>query len=320
MNPPREPLVLPLQVESLRDLEFRLGIDRKELRALAENWKDHYSPFQQEKKTRPHQRTTKAAKVRYIDNPSRELKLVQKRILVRLLHPIKLPHFIFGAVSERCIRKHAQEHIGAKLVVKMDVKDYYPSINCRHVYGVFRRILLCAPPIAKLLTQLTTYNWHLPQGSPTSPALANIFLASIYSPVLSACEDCQITPTAWVDDLIFSGDKARSVMELVRRTLAEHGLKLSAKKRVVLNGRDPKEIAGVRMGATKLRAKKKTLHDIRAGIHNWKNGRVTERGREKDLSSLQGQIAHVRSICPSDAVPLEKRLKLALTGALHPRL
>ena len=317
MNPqqePSKPVHEGRPLRSLRDLEYRLNEDRRVLQELAEHWKDQYSPFQQPKKPKPHQRGAKSSKLREIDNPGKALKRVQKKILNRLLKPLELPHFLFGAVPGRCIKMHAREHLGSKTVVMMDIKNYYPNIKCRHIYRVFRHVLLCSPRIARILTQLTTYDWHLPQGAPTSPALANLFLASIYGPVLEACADKKIVVTAWVDDLAFSGDDARSVMELVRQTLAENGFKLAPQKRLILNPRTAKLITGVRLGASQLRASKKKLHEIRAGIHNLRVGRFTERGRSADIRSLEGQIMHIKSICPADAVRLEATLKLAVAA------
>jgi hypothetical protein len=306
-------------ITSLRDLEYRLGEDRETLRLLAKNWRAEYSPFQQTKPAKPFQREVKAGKVRNIDNPSKELKRVQRKILNRLLRPVKLPHFLFGAVSERCVNTHAAQHLlhGSECVVKMDVKSYYPNVTNRHVYFVWMQVLHCSPAIARLLTQLTTYDWHLPQGAPTSPALANIFLASIYSPVLEECSEKNITATAWVDDLIFSGKEARSVMELARQALAAYGFKLSSKKRIILNGSDSKVITGVRLGKKIIRAPKEKLSDIRAAIHKLEIGKITDCQRDKYIASLNGRINNIERICVQDARPLKQRLvsALSLSGA-----
>ena len=253
-------------------------------------------------------------KVRDIDNPSRELKRVQRKILNRLLHPVKLPYFLFGAVSGRGVTQHAAEHLGQKCVVKMDVKGYYPSVTNRHVYSVWRDVLHYSQPIARLLTQLTTFKWHLPQGAPTSPALANLFLASIYGPVLEACTQHSVIPTAWIDDLYFSGHDARQVMELVRRTLAENGFKLSPKKRTIFTERNAKVIAGVRLGAGGTRAPKEKLHDIRAAIHKLELGRITKQQRKQYVATLTGRLNHIEQICPRDAVRLRQKLLLVLSG------
>jgi hypothetical protein len=57
-----------------------------------------------------------------------------------------------------------------------------------------------------------------------------------------------------------------------------------------------------------LRASKIKLREIRAGIHNLKCGRITALGWEKDVEKLRGQIAFVRSLCPSDADRLAESL------------
>lgn len=310
---PRDDTRTSLPIISLRDLEHRLGEDRITLRALAGNWRNEYSPFQQAKDPKPFQRVSAPGKIREIDNPSKELKRVQKKILHLLLQDVKFPHFQFGAVSGRDVKKHAAEHLrrGRVCIVKMDVKNFYPSVTSHHVYFVWRNILLCSSDVASLLTKLTTYKWRLPQGAPTSPALANIFLASIYGPVLEACEVNSITPTAWVDDLVFSGGEARSVMELVRQALAANGFKMSRKKRIILTARDSKVITGVRLGASETRAPKEKIRDLRAAIHKLLIGRIEARDRGKYLESLMGRVNHIESLCARDARRLKSDLERA---------
>ncbi len=146
------------------------------------------------------------------------------------------------------------------------------------------------------------------QGAPTSPALANLLLSSIYAPVLEACSKEAVVVTVWVDDLTFSGKNARNVMETVRQTLAANGFKDSRKKRIVLGPQHVKLITCVRLGQNGPRACRLKIREIRAGIFNLKNQKTTSRGRDKDMQSLKGKIAHVRSVCPQDASGLEIQL------------
>jgi RNA-directed DNA polymerase len=297
---------------SLSELEHLLGVDRATLRSLGGNWRDEYRPFEQEKPLKPFQREIKKAQIREIDNPSKELKRVQTKILKRLLHPVLLPYFLFGAVKKRSTNDHTREHLGSKCVVKMDVKSYYPNVTSHHVYKVWNQVLGFSPSIAGLLTQLTTYEWHLPQGAPTSPALANIFLSSIYGPVLASCGELNVKPTAWIDDLIFSGENARTVMNLVRQTLGDNGFKMSAKKRIILSGRDVKVITGVRLGAGRIRAPKEKVADLRAAIHKLELSLIEPTGRGRYIESLRGRLGHIENICSQDAVPLQRKLERAL--------
>lgn len=276
------------------------------------NWRENYAPFNQVKPPKPHAKNVTAPKSRKIDNPKEALKRVQSKILKRLLVPIALPDFLFGAVPKRSVHGHAQRHLGAKTIVKMDIRSYYPNITTRHVYKVWRVVLGCSPPVASLLTRLTTCDFYLPQGAPTSPAIANLLLASFYGPVLKACTDKNVVVTVWVDDLTFSGDQAREVIEIVRQTLADNGFKASRKKLKILGPRAAKLITGPRLGRDSIRACKVKKAEVRAGIYNLQRGFLTKSGRAKDIQSLQGQITFIRTVCSADALKLQIQLEKAL--------
>jgi hypothetical protein len=130
---------------------------------------------------------------------------------------------------------------------------------------------------------------------------------------LDECSEENITATAWVDDLIFSGKKARSVMELARQALAANGFKLSSKKRVILNGHDSKVITGVRLGNKRIRVPKDKLGDMRAAIHKLEIGCIADCQREEYIASLNGRINNIQRICAQDARPLKQRLISALS-------
>src|ERR1019366_1543557 len=173
-------------VGSLRNLEFRLGEKRDDLRELLKSRPLLYHPFELLKKQHPYpgkkrnlEFQTGRPKYRQIDNPAEQLKTIQRRILRRILSEVDLPPYMFGAVAGKTLAQHAEKHIKnqSTTVVRMDISSYYPSITCGHVYSVWRNVLNCPPPVARILTELTTFDFHLPQGAPTSPPIANIFLA-----------------------------------------------------------------------------------------------------------------------------------------------
>jgi hypothetical protein len=217
---------------------------------------------------------------------------------------------MFGAVAGKTLVLHAQQHVRnqTSTVVRMDISSYYPSVTCDHVYYVWNKVLHCPPPVAKLLTELTTSDWHLPQGAPTSPAIANIFLASIYLPICVASVQRDLTITTWVDDLIFSGDAAREVMELVRRVLAQNGFKMAPRKRDILGPKVEKVITGARLGRHQVRASRRNMSELRASIHRRAIGIVPPAEIERYDRNLVGRIAHVRSICKNDG---DKLMSLA---------
>lgn len=307
-NQPTKPAV-----GSLSDFEHRLGLKRGELAALLQSRRELYRPFPATKKPHPYpgklrKTDTKPPKVRNIDNPVKQLKDIQTRIRKNILARVELPPYMFGAVAGGTLTRHAEQHVPNQgtVVVSMDISSYYPNVTCAHVYYVWNVVLGCPPPVAKLLTELTTYEWHLPQGAPTSPAIANIYLASIYAPICLACEEAGLTITTWVDDLIFSGKEARSVMETVRATLAGHGFAMSPKKRKIQGPRDEQIMTGTRLGRYAVRVPHRKMDELRAAIRRLALGTVPPEEMEKYMRNLCGRIAHISTIHKGDAEMIKR--------------
>jgi hypothetical protein len=301
-------------VGALSDLEYRLGVKRHDLAALLQSRPDLYRPFNLQKKQHPYPgklRRLKAlepVKYRSIDNPVKQLKDVQKLIVKNILKRVELPPYLFGAVAGKTLLGHAKQHIPnqSSTVVTMDISSYYPNITCLHVYYVWHVVLHCPPPIARMLTELTTFDYHLPQGAPTSPAIANIFLASIYAPVCLASERAGLTITTWVDDLIFSGAEARTVMETVRATLTANGFKMAAEKRKIFGPKDEKNFTGTRLGRFEARVPHKKMSELRAAIHRLAIGAVESGDLDKYRRNLCARIAHINTIHKGDAAKIRR--------------
>lgn len=300
----------PINLLSLRDLEFRLGENRITLRRLAANPQLYYSPFAREKKSKPFQRVI-SDKKRPIDNPCDELKTIQRKIASRLLGQSGSPDFLHGSVKGRTIKTNMAVHHGADVLVKMDIKSYFAKVTEDLVFRVWHRELKCSKAVAELLTRLTTYNGHLPQGSPTSSALANIYLSSRFGALLEQCGELGVTPGVYVDDIQFSGSNARRMMEPTRRRLAQDGFSFPNKKREVMGRYDTKIVAGIRAGKDGPRAPKKKLSELRAGFHKLELGLVPENERPDYLRRLAARIAHINQICPKDAAKYQALLLAA---------
>lgn len=117
----------PINLLSLRDLEFRLCENRVTLRRLAKNPQLYYSPFIQEKKAKPFQRVV-SDKKRPIDNPCDELKAIQRKIVATLLGGSNVPEFLHGSVRGRTIITNMAAHNQAEVIVKMDIKSYFVNV------------------------------------------------------------------------------------------------------------------------------------------------------------------------------------------------
>jgi RNA-directed DNA polymerase len=136
--------------------------------------------------------------------PSRdELKKIQKSITVRILGKIEMPENVHGGVKKKSNITNAKKHQGNRFKFATDLNGFFPNINHKQIYGLFLR-LGYSNHIAHWLTKLTSIEFELPQGTPTSTAIANLIFLPCDHELITFCKENSITYTRFVDDLTFS--------------------------------------------------------------------------------------------------------------------
>ena len=210
--------------------------------------------------------------LRLLESPKERMKGLQRQILRQVLD--RVPHHAaaHGFVKERSIKSFAAAHQRRFVVLRMDLKDFFPSVRRARVQSVFR-MLGYPERVADLLGGICTTTtprdvWHavrreeqdevrrlygqshLPQGAPTSPALGNICCYRL---------DCRLSGlacaaggwyTRYADDLAFSGDEefARGLASFVARVRAvaeEEGLQVNHRKTRIMRRGARQQLAGL---------------------------------------------------------------------------
>lgn len=274
-----------LNICSIRDLAFRLGVSADTIKTIAGQAGRYYDPFIKRS----------GNKERLIDNPTGPVRALQDRIQERLLAPLYLPDYIHGGVPGRSPISNAAAHLGQRVVVAADIKSFFPSITHHQIFDIWRRTLGCTPTIARYLTQLTSFERHLPQGAPTSTALANLVLHQAGTEVRQASAALGLVHTTFVDDLTFSGEKARDVLGVAVETLRKAGFRLPHRKIKIMGSRVQKRITGAVLGV-KLTVPKDKKSKARAAFHRLAHTTLGSREREAARRSAVGLIAHMASI------------------------
>ena len=181
---------------------------------------------------------------RLLEAPKRSLKEAQRRILHDLLARIPPHPAAHGFVRGRSVLGNAQLHAGKAVVLRLDLEDFFLSVRGAWIEAIF---LTAGYPqeVARVLTGLVTTatpmegTWmdraracmrHLPQGAPTSPALANLaaYGLDVRLGALAAHHDA--TYTRYADDLVFSGVLPRQLASLVERIVFEEGFVVNRAK------------------------------------------------------------------------------------------
>ncbi len=204
----------------------------------AEGWGPMYSTV-----SRPKGRGGK----RVLDIPNYPLKIVQKAILDLYLNKFQenLPQCVHGFRRgvEHTIFTNAGMHIDPAAVVKIDLVDFFPSIRTGDVISFLsnRAPSICLPSpvegemdiehkwlmeVAVLFARLTTWKGRLPQGAPTSPALANLVFAPYDDQIQKWASENNLVYSRYADDLTFSvpSKPFRSRFEEKKRLLKERAL------------------------------------------------------------------------------------------------
>lgn len=198
---------------------------------------------------------------RLIEQPKARLKQVQRWILREMLDAIPGHDAAHGFTRGRSARTHAALHTGRPVVVRFDIEDFFAWVTAGRVHGTLRAAGY-PEAVAYLLTGLCVNvlpgpEWealppprdaallprhhrlgrrlaapHLPQGAPTSPALASLatFGLDVRLSALAAALD--LTYSRYADDLTFSGarDGIATLRAAVPAIVRDEGLRVNAGK------------------------------------------------------------------------------------------
>ena len=274
---------------------------------IANNQEKHYKKILIPKKN---------GKMREINEPEEELKKLQKVLASRFFKKFYSSKLFFcanGFIKGRSIKTNAQPHLGKKYLLKLDIKDFFPSIKEKMVYQRCFGDNLYSDSVKTLITKLVTLNEGLPQGAPTSPIVSNIVMSTFDMEIMKYCLKHDLAYTRYADDISISSktffDRNEVISFIKEKLLDINGMKLNLKKIVFVSNGQRKEICGVVVNE-KLQTPKKYRDAIRQemnfinknGIQNHINYLFYEQKIEKQYSVeeysriLLGKINHVLNI------------------------
>lgn len=267
--------------------------------------------------------------VRLIEAPKPRLKEMQRRILGEILNRIPAHPAAHGFCPGRSIRTFAEPHAGRLIVLRMDLQDFFPTIPAARIQAVFRTFgypesvagLLagvCTNRVhsrvwrtarrsisgAELFAACQLYNSpHLPQGAPTSPALANLCAYHADCRLTGLARQFGAVYTRYADDLAFSFDqpaKSSRFSIYAAAILLEEGFAVNHRKTRVMTSSMQQRLAGLVTNA-RLNIPRSDFDQLKAILTNCvRLGPADQnRGGVPDFRAhLQGRIGFVESIHP----------------------
>jgi hypothetical protein len=266
---------------------------------------------------------------RLVESPKPKLKIIQRRILREILNQIPPHPAAHGFRSGRSIVSFTTPHIGQRIVLRFDLRDFFPTIRASRVHSLFRTAGY-PEEVAQLLTGLCTSRipaevWeqrpdgrdsdaplgerlrvpHLPQGAPTSPALANLCAHGLDVRLHGLAQTVGAVYTRYADDLAFSGGEtlarsARRFQVAVAVVAGEEGFALHFQKSRFMREGVCQQLAGIVVNK-RPNVRRAVYDKLKAILSNCvRYGPHTQnRDAHPDFRShLLGRIAHVRMVHP----------------------
>ena len=247
--------------------------------------------------------TKKSGKLRYINAPTGILKVWQKILLHEVFYN-EPPHVnAHGFTKRKSPVTAALKHINRKLIVSVDIKNFFPTITLAKLKKRFKYLtyknntnihaILKNEEQTELLLRLITYKGSLPQGTSTSPAVSNLFMRLFDNNLTTQLKrfDEDIVITRYADDITVSTNK-----ETVRSEIIIHRIEIELKKNnLVLNKRKThtsvyskrQQVLGIVVNQ-KLNTPKEKHRNLRAELHNLKMSKTLI--SVKEAQQLRGRI------------------------------
>ena len=262
------------KIKCIDDLCAYLGMTFKELKYVIENKNKKYKCYIKKKKN---------GGKRKISIPDRQLKYIQymlKKGFDNFYYSNNNNDFVHGFLNEKSIVTNAKEHVGKNYILNIDIKNFFPSITTKRVYGVLKSFMGfdLSSDVADIIANLVTYKNELPQGAPTSPVISNII-----------CHNLDIYFKKWMkrhpnfiytryaDDIsISTNNKDELYLIFQNNKLNEHLEKVFSKNGFEINHDKTRlqckcchqEVTGIKVNE-KLNLSRHYIYRLRSMIHSW---------------------------------------------------
>jgi RNA-directed DNA polymerase len=277
---------------------------------------------------------------RTICAPKKQLKWVQRQILDHILSKVPPHPAAHGFVPDRSTVTNAGPHVGAELVVKFDLKEFFPTVHYFRVIGLFASMGYpvgdCmfgtaddSNQVAPVLARLCCYTpdpkkWGtavLPQGAPTSPAISNLMCRRLDARLAGLAEANTGVYTRYADDLTFSFQSADGLnlgrfRWWVDQVCHQEGFTVNQAKFRVIRGSQRQVVTGIVVNE-KLQVPRELRRELRAILHNIEKTSVAAQAERHPrfegnagafAQYLRGVAAYLNMVQPEHGAALLKRV------------
>ncbi len=278
----------PVTLNNVSDLAAFLDLKEGDLIKVIARVPDSYKEIELEKKD---------GGIRKISAPKHGLKIIQRKILDKYFSKIGLHPCAYGFGQGKSIIDNAQKHTKGRYLLTFDIRNFFPSVHYRKVQQIYSD-LGCSEETSCLLCKLTTLNYSLPQGAPTSPYVASLALENMDNRISLLARRNRTIYTRYFDDITLSAHNEIRIEPTIIKIIFSEGYKVKRSKIFRFNPRQTKKVTGVLIkpdGSLDIEAREELfgyLNDLK------KFGPLKSKSAmlEKEMLSIKGKIAFLMSV------------------------
>lgn len=232
-------------------------------------------------------------KGRNIQSPQDKLYIIHKYIN-KLLSRVELPKYLHSGRKKRSSITNARVHLRSNYkTLAVDIENFFPSTLATKVFNLFFNIMKQSPDVAKLLTNLVTYNGYIPTGSPLSMNLAFFSNIAMFDELYHFADNRCCKMTVFVDDLTFTGKAVnKNFLVNIEKIITKYNLKIKHRKTNFFYENSPKFVTGVVIKNNKIEPEYEQLKKLREDEYIYK----TETYNKKNQLIFNGRLAYLSQI------------------------
>jgi len=245
---------------------------------------------------------------RWICAPIGELKDIQYDLLNKLLSYGKPHDNAVGFRPGVSVKEGAEKHLNKKVILNIDLKDFFPSIKTDKVIKAITPILSIMNSLelfdyfklsAYEISELMTYRGKVPQGAPTSPALSNLVAKGLDFDLHDLAIKNNLEYTRYADDMSFSSDDysmdMMTIYSDVIKICQKHLFTINKKKTRILRPHQRMTVTGIVVN-DKLGVPKWKRKNFRAKLHNLiKSNKVISK---EEYQKIRGYAEWINQLHP----------------------
>lgn len=290
-----------------------LGLSEIQLQKYSDNTERYYIANKPEIKPN--------GKLRQTYNPKPAIRQIHRRILHEILHTVNYPIYLQGSIKDR---NHPRDyiadcafHTAARIVITLDIKDFFDSINSDKVFEMWKYFFKFPEDVSTTLTKLTTYKGFVPQGAMTSSYIANLIFWEFEPDLKKELSEREFTYTRYVDDITISSKRyitskdKYDITTMIYKMLSKCMVRPNRKKRKVTSNSDRMQVHKININSKKPTLTKMERNNIRAMVFHCEQCALSDRRTEdyrKFFNSVSGKVGKLKRLHLIQGTKLFERL------------